>query len=67
MQIGEYTIVSASSDRDLIDSVMIHIRKGWQPIGGAFPVVDQDGSHLLSQTLIRPKMIKTNAPLRGSV
>jgi hypothetical protein len=60
MNIGQYTIVSASSDRDLIDSVMIHIRKGWQPVGGAVPVVDQDGLPILIQTLIRPKMSETS-------
>jgi hypothetical protein len=59
MDIGKYTIVSGESDRELIDSVMIHIRNGWQPIGGAVPATNQDGLPILIQTLIRPKMSET--------
>ena len=65
MDIRKYTIVTAESDIDLIDSVMIHIRNGWKPIGGAVPTMNQDGVHILMQTLICSKMSEMTAPLSG--
>ena len=62
MEIGNYTIVTAESDRELIDSVLIHIHQGWQPIGGAVSTMNQDGVPILMQTLIRPEMSKTTVP-----
>jgi hypothetical protein len=61
MEVGDYTIVTGESDRDLIDSVMIHIHNGWQPVGGAVPTKNQDGVYVFMQTLIRPKISGTPA------
>jgi hypothetical protein len=47
-----YTIVTGGTDVELIKVVSAYIRKGWRPIGGAIPAMNQQ-TQVLIQTLVR--------------